>query len=129
MSDDNTKTYKITLRSTVDVEVEVAADSIEEARAKAFEWHTSHEGVGEFDRYYIASNGDHIEEEFTLWWQVCDTDNEIVKVEELECDDSDDEEHICSDAGMDLINDPLREFKNAVGLDSDIVLGPLSEAS
>lgn len=107
------RTYKVTLRSIVDVEVEVMADSIEEARQKAFEWHGNGDGVGDFTGYWDGDN--HlVNEKFTLCWDVCNTDNEIVGVAAVEEEDE-----------MDFINRRLREGKIAMGLDPDVPLGRL----
>lgn len=116
MNNETQKTYKVTLRSIVDVEVEVVADSIVEARQKAFEWHGNGDGVGEFTGYWNRES-DFVNEEFTLWWDVCDTNNEIIDVEVVQ--EEEDE--------MDFINRRLREGKIALGLDPDITLGPLGE--
>lgn len=115
MNNETTRNYKVTLRSIEDVEVEVVADSIEEARQKAFEWHGNGDGVGEFTGYWNRES-DFVDEEFTLWWDVCDTNNEIIDVEVVQEEDK-----------MDFINRRLREGKIALGLDPDITLGPLGE--
>lgn len=83
MNNETQKTYKVTLRSIVDVEVEVVADSIDEARQKAFEWRGNGDGVGEVTGYWNSEN-ELVDEEFTLWWDVCNNDNNIMHVEVLE---------------------------------------------
>lgn len=79
------KYYKVTLRSIHDVEVELDAASVHEARAKAFEWRNNGDIDGEFSGYW--KNDDHyLREEYTLWWEIGDVDNEIRSVEVLEED-------------------------------------------
>jgi hypothetical protein len=79
------KYYKLTLRSTYDVEVEVDAASAEEAKAKAFEWRCNGDGVGEFPGYW-KKDEHFVGEEYTLSWEVGDVDNEIRSIEVLEED-------------------------------------------
>ena len=79
------KYYKVTLRSTYHVAVELDAASAEEAKAKAFEWRCNGDGVGEFRGYY-SKDDRYVRKEYTLWWEVGEVDNDIRSVEVLEED-------------------------------------------
>ena len=83
---DALKSYKVTLRSTSQVEVELNAASVDEAEAKAFHWYDKGGSVGEFCGYHIGDDDHFVGEKYTLWWVVCCTDNEIRGVQVLKDD-------------------------------------------
>lgn len=112
MNNEKLKTYKVTLRSIVDVEVEVEAESPDEAYAKAYEWRNYDDGVTEFNEYYFGDNVELVEELFSMWWRMCDFDNDIIGVEEIE-------EEIEEEAGI--------RPEGSMGLDPDVTLGRLGD--
>ena len=92
------RSYRVTLRSTVTVEVEVDAKTVEEARAKAFGW-SPREGQQEPIGGYWLHNGDTDEDDYIvddgeMYWEI--VNSEPIDIDEVIVlkDDEDDEEAV-----------------------------------
>lgn len=73
--------FRVSLRNTVELDVEVEAATIEEARAKALEWYP-YDGHQEISGYWNGE--DFISEPSTMYWEINDVNFEIISVEEVE---------------------------------------------
>ena len=77
--------FRVSVRNTVELDIEVEAATIEEARAKAkaFEWYP-YNGHQEISGHWVGDV--FVSEPSSLYWKINDVDFHIVSVEEIETD-------------------------------------------
>jgi hypothetical protein len=85
-----TKAYRVTLRTTYKIEVDVEAENESQARGKAYECSllgvTGDSLIGSYFAFDDAGNSHFIVDDGELTWEVVDIvgDSEVIEVEELE---------------------------------------------